>query len=202
MEMGGSCMKGETGTVEILDMGVCIRWDTKFREGSGMVTSFTGGARIIQPAKEPPPESSPTFVFLDLNSEPWLVHEGWLHRWNRGAKCWVTARELRNFELGEMEKLKLKPELAALYGPPCSENEPLQELSVQVACSDSWESIFADQSKMIFWRTGWTRAIYNRKPPHLQSKLEEIERRGNRANARMREILRRADALRASNLNR
>lgn len=65
---------------------------------------------------------SPTFVFLDLNSEPWLVHQGWLHRWHRGAKCWVTARELRNFELGEMEKRKLKPEHAALYGPPCSEN--------------------------------------------------------------------------------
>lgn len=48
MEMGGSCMTGETGTVEIRDSGVCIRWDTKFAEGSGMVTSFTGGARIIQ----------------------------------------------------------------------------------------------------------------------------------------------------------
>jgi len=48
MEMGGSCMIGETGTVEIRGAEVCIRWDTKFAEGSGMVTSFTGGARIIQ----------------------------------------------------------------------------------------------------------------------------------------------------------
>ena len=48
MEMGVSCMQGQTGTVEIRDSGVCIRWDTVFDEGSGMVTSFTGGARIIK----------------------------------------------------------------------------------------------------------------------------------------------------------
>lgn len=48
IEMGGSCMIGETGTVELRGAEVCIRWDTKFVEGSGMVTSFTGGARIIQ----------------------------------------------------------------------------------------------------------------------------------------------------------
>lgn len=77
------------------------------------------------PERFSPAPGSPTFVFLDLNSEPWLVHNDWLHRWNRGAKCWVTARELRNFELGEMEKRKLKPEHAALYGPPCSENTEL-----------------------------------------------------------------------------
>jgi len=65
---------------------------------------------------------SQPFVFLDLNSEPWLVHNNWLHRWNRGVKGWVTARELADFELPEMEKRKLKPEHAALYGPPCTEN--------------------------------------------------------------------------------
>lgn len=79
--------------------------------------------------------------------------------------------------------------------------QPLQELSVPVPGSDSWESIFADHCKMIFWRTGWTRAIYNRKPPHLLTKLEEIERRGNRANARIKQIMDRADALRTSNPN-
>jgi len=54
---------------------------------------------------------------------------------------------------------------------------------------------------MIFWRSGWTRAIYNRKPPLLRTKLEEIERRGNRANARIKQVIDRADALRASNPN-
>jgi hypothetical protein len=50
MEMGGSCMIGKTGTVEIRDSGVCIRWDSaEYADGAGvMVTSFTGGARIIQ----------------------------------------------------------------------------------------------------------------------------------------------------------
>ena len=48
MEMGESGMKGETGTVEIRDSGVCIRWATKFEQPGTMVTSFTGGARIIQ----------------------------------------------------------------------------------------------------------------------------------------------------------
>jgi hypothetical protein len=53
IEMGGSAMKGETGTVEINPVGgICIRWDTEFKEGSGMVTSFTGGARIIEPREE------------------------------------------------------------------------------------------------------------------------------------------------------
>lgn len=62
------------------------------------------------------------FVFLDLNSEPWLVHNGWLHRWHRGAKCWVTARPFVSGETEIMAERKLKPEHAALYGPPCSEN--------------------------------------------------------------------------------
>jgi hypothetical protein len=49
-EMGGSCMIGSKGTVEIRDGRVCIRWDRQqYAEGAGvMVTSFTGGARIIQ----------------------------------------------------------------------------------------------------------------------------------------------------------
>jgi hypothetical protein len=50
MEMGGSCMIGMKGTVEIRDGSVCIRWDhAEYADGAGsMVTSFTGGARIIQ----------------------------------------------------------------------------------------------------------------------------------------------------------
>ena len=50
MEMGKSCMTGCKGTVEIRDGKVCIRWDRQeFADGAGvMVTSFTGGARIIQ----------------------------------------------------------------------------------------------------------------------------------------------------------
>ena len=50
MEMGGSCMQGEKGTVEIREGRVLIRWDWQdFTDRPGvMVTSFTGGARIIQ----------------------------------------------------------------------------------------------------------------------------------------------------------
>ena len=66
------------------------------------------------------------FVFLDLNSEPWLVHDGWLHRWHRGAKCWVTARPLVSGETEIMAERKLKPEHAALYGQPCSENDQVE----------------------------------------------------------------------------
>lgn len=49
-EMGGSCMIGCKGTVEIRDGSVCIRWDRQeYAEGEGvMVTSFTGGARMIE----------------------------------------------------------------------------------------------------------------------------------------------------------
>lgn len=49
MEMGGSCMKDSKGTVEIKDGEVLIRWDhQEYEDGAGvMVTSFTGGARII-----------------------------------------------------------------------------------------------------------------------------------------------------------
>jgi hypothetical protein len=49
-EMGGSCMIGGKGTVEIRDGSVYIRWDLQeYAEGAGvMVTSFTGGARIIK----------------------------------------------------------------------------------------------------------------------------------------------------------
>jgi len=50
MEMGGSGMAGMKGTVEIRDNDVLIRWDhAKYADTAGvMVTSFTGGARIIQ----------------------------------------------------------------------------------------------------------------------------------------------------------
>ena len=49
-EMGGSCMTGMKGTVEIRDGSVCIRWDHhEYADGAGvMVTSFTGGARMIE----------------------------------------------------------------------------------------------------------------------------------------------------------
>lgn len=49
MEMGGSCMKDSKGTVEIEDGKVYIRWDhQEYEDGARvMVTSFTGGARII-----------------------------------------------------------------------------------------------------------------------------------------------------------
>ena len=50
IEMGGSAMTGMKGTVEIKDGTVCIRWDhAEYADCSGvMVTSFTGGARIIK----------------------------------------------------------------------------------------------------------------------------------------------------------
>lgn len=47
IELGYSGMKGQTGTVELREGNVLIRWDTKFEEGTGMVTSFTGGARLL-----------------------------------------------------------------------------------------------------------------------------------------------------------
>lgn len=49
-EMGGSGMIGMKGTVEIRDGSVCIRWDHhEYADGAGvMVTSFTGGARMIE----------------------------------------------------------------------------------------------------------------------------------------------------------
>ena len=49
-EMERSAMYGLKGTVEIHDDDVCIRWDhAEYADGAGvMVTSFTGGARIIQ----------------------------------------------------------------------------------------------------------------------------------------------------------
>lgn len=55
MEMGGGCMTGCKGTVEIHEDGsVCIRWDHReYADGAGvMVTSFTGGARTIQDNNE------------------------------------------------------------------------------------------------------------------------------------------------------
>lgn len=50
MEMERSAMYGLKGTVEIRNGDVCIRWDhVEYADGAGvMVTSFTGGARIIQ----------------------------------------------------------------------------------------------------------------------------------------------------------
>jgi len=49
-EMGRSGMQGMKGTVEIQNNSVCIRWDRhEYADGAGvMVTSFTGGARIIE----------------------------------------------------------------------------------------------------------------------------------------------------------
>ena len=47
IERGESGMKGETGTIVEMESGKCIKWDTKFEEGSGMVTSVTLGARLI-----------------------------------------------------------------------------------------------------------------------------------------------------------
>jgi hypothetical protein len=51
IERGQSMMTGETGTVVMSrtpSHGKCVKWDTKFREGSGMVTSITGGTRRLQ----------------------------------------------------------------------------------------------------------------------------------------------------------
>lgn len=59
---------------------------------------------------EPKPEQPSTFVFLDLTSKPWLVHDKWLHRWHRGQKSWVTARELVPGEIELMSPRKLPPE--------------------------------------------------------------------------------------------
>jgi hypothetical protein len=50
IERGASGMTGETGTIVLSKTpsnGKCVKWDTKFREGTGMVTSITGGTRRI-----------------------------------------------------------------------------------------------------------------------------------------------------------
>jgi hypothetical protein len=51
IERGNSGMTGETGTIVISRNGheKCVRWDTVFREGTGMVTSITGGTRRLHP---------------------------------------------------------------------------------------------------------------------------------------------------------
>lgn len=48
IERGQSCMIGQTGTVILYDGSISVRWDTVFREGTGMVTSVTGGTRRIE----------------------------------------------------------------------------------------------------------------------------------------------------------
>lgn len=59
-------MTGMKGTVEIRDGSVCIRWDRhEYADGAGvMVTSFTGGARMIEENAEvshaAPPAASNT----------------------------------------------------------------------------------------------------------------------------------------------
>ena len=66
IERGQSMMTGETGTVVMSRTpghGKCVKWDTKFREGSGMVTSITGGTRRLQEnaqsqATKPAPDGS------------------------------------------------------------------------------------------------------------------------------------------------
>ena len=47
VERGVSCMTDETGTIVETDHGIGVRWDTKFKEGTGMVTSVTGGTRRL-----------------------------------------------------------------------------------------------------------------------------------------------------------
>jgi len=58
-EMGSSCMTGQKGTVEIKNGDVLIRWDRReYADGAGvMVTSFTGGARIIPDANSDPADT-------------------------------------------------------------------------------------------------------------------------------------------------
>lgn len=48
IERGQSCMIGQTGTVILYDGSISVRWGTVFKEGTGMVTSVTGGTRRIE----------------------------------------------------------------------------------------------------------------------------------------------------------
>ncbi len=59
MEMGGSAMTGMKGTVELKNGSVLIRWDhAEYADCAGvMVTSFTGGARIIEDVLAVPAEN-------------------------------------------------------------------------------------------------------------------------------------------------
>lgn len=48
IERGVSGMQGETGTIIFYKERKSVRWDTKFKEGTGMVTSLTGGLRRLE----------------------------------------------------------------------------------------------------------------------------------------------------------
>lgn len=46
-EHGTTAMSGQTGIVEFREGVALIRWDTRFRNGTRMATTFTSGARIL-----------------------------------------------------------------------------------------------------------------------------------------------------------
>lgn len=91
MEMGGSAFTGETGVVEVReDGGVYIKWDTVFECGrSGMVTSFTGGARLIP--------TSPTVVrricYADVPALTAQIPEGHGQAFEKGNHITVPINE-------------------------------------------------------------------------------------------------------------
>lgn len=70
---------------------------------------------------EPPTTIPASFVFLDAQRDPFLVHDGWLHWWHPN-KEWVTQRELRPGEDQLFALRRLPDEQAALYGYPFGPN--------------------------------------------------------------------------------
>lgn len=62
IECGESGMKGQTGTIVLSKdpaHGKCVRWDTEFEEGTGMVSGITGGTRRLPAAAENKTEQRP-----------------------------------------------------------------------------------------------------------------------------------------------
>lgn len=108
IEAGVSGMQWETG-VTVLSKhgnGMCVRWDTKFREGTGMVTSITGGTRRLSdfPEREAKfKEAQRKRAQANENYDPNLPPEGQIGRCAEfhqdddcdcGAKCdlWKTLQ--------------------------------------------------------------------------------------------------------------
>lgn len=64
-----------------------------------------------------------TFVFLDDASRPFLIHNGWLHRWHPD-KVWVTNRPVTRAELPAMLARRINPEHEHLYKVPTPQPVP------------------------------------------------------------------------------
>jgi hypothetical protein len=70
------------------------------------------------------------------------------------------------------------------------------------ASVSGWGVIVAFHAQVEFWRTGWHRAVMKRTGrPSTQSKMDYLDRRWGLANARMRQVMQRADNYRKEHPN-